>query len=50
MKISKMLRFSVAGVNHGHIHGLVKALVNAGGIFVDFYSNEEDLAQAFAKQ
>ncbi|OGF49646.1 MAG: oxidoreductase [Candidatus Firestonebacteria bacterium GWA2_43_8] len=47
---SKAIRFSVAGINHGHIHGLIKSLVNAGGIFVDFYSKEEDLALAFAKR
>ncbi|OGF48112.1 MAG: oxidoreductase [Candidatus Firestonebacteria bacterium RIFOXYA2_FULL_40_8] len=48
MKITKPLRFSVSCINHGHIYSLVNTLLNAGGVLVDFYSKEKDLAEKFA--
>lgn len=42
------IRFAVIGINHGHIHGQVAHLVNAGAQFVAFYAPEPDLAEPFA--
>ena len=42
------VRFAVININHGHIHGQVAHLVNAGAEFVAFYAPEADLAAAFA--
>lgn len=42
------LRFAVIGVNHNHIHGQVKALLDAGADFVSFFAPEPDLAEPFA--
>lgn len=44
------LRFSVIGLNHGHINGQTQAMLRAGGELVAFYAKEPDLAAAFAKQ
>ena len=44
-----MINFSVIGINHGHIHGQVTALLNAGARFVSFYAPEPELAAPFAK-
>ncbi len=42
------VRFAVININHGHIHGQVAHLVNAGAQFVAFYAPEADLAANFA--
>ncbi len=44
------VRFSVIGINHGHIYGQVEAVVRGGGQFVSFYAKEPDLTAAFAKR
>ncbi|HZS05549.1 MAG TPA: Gfo/Idh/MocA family oxidoreductase [Blastocatellia bacterium] len=44
------IRFSVIGLNHGHIYGQVKAVLRGGGELVSFYAKEPDLAAAFLKQ
>jgi predicted dehydrogenase len=44
------IRFSVIGINHGHINSQVEAVVRGGGEFVSFYAKEADLASAFAKR
>lgn len=44
------LRFSVVGINHGHIHGQIAAVTRGGGRLVSFYAEEPDLAAAFAKR
>ncbi|MFZ6000435.1 MAG: Gfo/Idh/MocA family protein [Bacteroidota bacterium] len=44
------IRFSVIGMNHGHIYGQVAALIRGGGQLVAFYAKENDLAEAFAKR
>jgi predicted dehydrogenase len=43
------IRFSVMGINHGHINSQVEAVKRGGGEFVSFYAKEPDLAAAFAK-
>jgi predicted dehydrogenase len=44
------LRFSVIGINHGHIHGQIGAVSRGGGQLVSFYAREPDLAADFAKR
>ncbi len=44
------IRFSVIGLNHGHIYGQVDAIVRGGGELVAFYAPEKDLAEAFVKR
>jgi len=44
------LRFGVVGLNHGHINGMVDALVRGGGALVSFHAPEPELAAAFAKR
>jgi predicted dehydrogenase len=47
---SAAIRFSVIGINHGHIYSQVEAMVRGGGELVGFYAKEDDLAQAFLKR
>ncbi|MBW7890289.1 MAG: Gfo/Idh/MocA family oxidoreductase [Chitinophagaceae bacterium] len=44
------LRFSVIGINHGHIYGMTDAVTRGGGQLVSFYAKEADLAAAFVKK
>lgn len=44
------IRFSVIGINHGHINGQTDAMLRNGGELVSFYAKESDLAAAFAKR
>ncbi|WP_266368736.1 Gfo/Idh/MocA family protein [Tellurirhabdus rosea] len=44
------LRFSVIGLNHGHIYGQVEAVTRGGGELVSFYAKEPDLSAAFQKR
>ena len=44
------IKFSVIGLNHGHINGMVDAVTRGGGQLVAFYAKEPDLAAAFAKR
>jgi predicted dehydrogenase len=44
------LRFSVIGINHGHIHGQIGAVTRGGGQLVSFYAKEPDLASDFARR
>ncbi|RDC61613.1 Gfo/Idh/MocA family protein [Adhaeribacter pallidiroseus] len=44
------IKFSVIGLNHGHINSQVEAVIRGGGQFISFYAKEEDLAAAFAKK
>lgn len=48
--IKGSIRFSVIGLNHGHIYSQVGALIRGGGELVAFYAKEQDLAEAFAKR
>jgi predicted dehydrogenase len=44
------IKFSVIGINHGHIYGQVEAVTRGGGELVSFFAKEADLAAAFAKR
>ena len=44
------IRFSVIGINHGHIYGQIDTAQRGGGEFVSFYVKEPDLAADFAKR
>jgi predicted dehydrogenase len=44
------IRFSVIGVNHGHINSQVEAVLRGGGELVSVYAKEPDLAAAFTKR
>ncbi|MEP6729343.1 MAG: Gfo/Idh/MocA family oxidoreductase [bacterium] len=44
------IRFSVIGINHGHINSQVDAVVRGGGEFVSFYAAEPELRAPFAKR
>lgn len=43
-------RFSVIGLNHGHIYGQTEAMVRNGGQLVSFYAKEPELVSAFSKR
>jgi predicted dehydrogenase len=43
------IRFSVIGLNHGHIYGQVNTVIRGGGELVAFHAKEDDLAAAFIK-
>ncbi len=43
------IRFGVIGVNHGHIYGQVKLLLDAGAELAAYYAPEPELQQEFAK-
>lgn len=44
------IRFSVIGLNHGHIYGQVSALMRGGGELVAVYAKEQDLLQRFTRR
>ena len=44
------IRFSVIGINHGHIYSQVEAVIRGGGELVSLYAKEPDLAAAFVKR
>lgn len=44
------IKFSVIGINHNHINGMVDAVTRGGGQLVAFYAKEPDLAAAFSKR
>jgi predicted dehydrogenase len=44
------IRFSVVGLNHGHIYGQTEAVIRGGGELVSVYAKEADLLQAFTKR
>lgn len=43
------IRFSVIGINHSHINGMVSALIKGGGELVSVYAKEEDLLKGFTR-
>lgn len=45
----KQIKFSVIGIYHGHIYGIVNALVKGGGELVAIYSREPELLPQFTK-
>jgi predicted dehydrogenase len=44
------LRFGVVGMNHGHIYGMVDAVMRGGGDLVSFHAKEPVLAAQFARR
>lgn len=44
------IRFSVININHGHIYGMVGAVIRGGGELVSVYAKEPDLLAGFTKQ
>ena len=44
------IRFSVIGINHGHIYGQVSSVIRGGGELVAFHAKENDLAAEFTKR
>jgi len=44
------IRFSVIGINHGHIIGMVDSLIAGGGQLVAVYSKEPELLPDFTKK
>ena len=44
------IRFSVIGMNHGHIHGQIESMHRAGGILVAYYAVEPELMEDFGKR
>ena len=49
-KQTPRIRFSVIGINHGHIYSQVNAVIKGGGELVAFHAKEDDLAVEFAKR
>ena len=43
------IRFSVIGINHEHIYGMVNALIKGGGELVSVYATEPDLLKNFTR-
>src|ERR1700760_2798455 len=43
------IRFSVCGMSHDHIYGMVGAVLRGGGVLVAAYGAEPDKAAAFSK-
>lgn len=43
------IKFSVIGINHPHIYGMVSALIKGGGELVSVYAKEPDLLKSFVK-
>lgn len=44
------IRFSVIGINHSHIYGMVNSLIEGGGQLVAVYSKEPELLPDFTKR
>ncbi len=43
------IKFSVIGINHGHINGMTSALIRGGGQLVSVYAKEPDLLKGFTR-
>jgi predicted dehydrogenase len=44
------VRFSVAGMSHDHIYGMVDAMIRGGGVLVSVYAAEPERGSAFLKR
>ena len=44
------IKFSVIGLNHGHIYGQTEAVIRGGGKLYSFFAKEPDLVEAFSKR
>jgi predicted dehydrogenase len=49
-KSNESINFSVIGLNHDHIYGMVDSLIGGGGKLVAVYAAEPDLLQDFIKR
>jgi predicted dehydrogenase len=49
MTTTPSIRFAVVGVNHAHIYGQTRLLLNAGAELVSYYGAEPELAAAFGQ-
>ena len=49
MTTQKPIRVAAIGLNHPHIYGMTRAVVNAGAELVALYAEEDDLAAAYQK-
>ena len=47
---NESIRFSVIGLNHGHIYGQTESLIEGGGELIAVYAKEPDLLQNFTKR
>lgn len=47
---AESIKFSVIGINHGHIYSMVDALIEGGGELFSVYAKEPDLLKAFLKR
>ncbi len=45
----RSIRFAAIGLNHNHIYGQTKCLLDAGAELVAFHAVEDDLAAAYAR-
>ncbi len=50
IKRNASIRFSVIGLNHGHIYSQTDAMIRSGGEFVAFYAKESELVEAYGKR
>lgn len=48
--LAPSIRFSVIGLNHGHIYGMTEAIIRGGGELVAVYAKEPDLMAAYVKR
>jgi predicted dehydrogenase len=48
-KPKESIKFSVIGINHNHINGMVNALLGGGGELVSVYAKEADLLRGFTR-
>jgi predicted dehydrogenase len=49
MTTTPSIRFAAIGLNHNHIYGQTRAVLDAGGVLVSFHAVEDDLAADYAK-
>jgi predicted dehydrogenase len=47
--LASRIRFSVININHGHIYGMARAVINGGGELVAVFAKEPDLLAQFTK-
>jgi predicted dehydrogenase len=48
--VAPRLRFSVIGMNHGHIYGQIEAIKEGGGQLISYFAKEGNLIAEFAKR
>lgn len=48
--VEPRIRFSVVGINHNHIFGMIDAVTRGGGQLVSVFAKEQDLLDIFTKR